>query len=110
MAAVWFRDDERGFAAWVEANAEGFLVNAYYRPSPRYLVLHKVACPTFKGRSGFTAPQYSKLCSDSIDELLATARRDVGAKAFSKICKRCFPLNVSVRRTDSLQPSLPPPD
>ena len=92
MAAKWFRDDEAGFADWCETHTCGFVVNAHYKPVRRYLVLHKVGCPTFRGRSGFTGPQYSKICSDSIDQLLVEMRREVETKAFSKICKKCSPL------------------
>jgi hypothetical protein len=92
MAAKWFRDDDAGFADWCNAHTGGFVVNARYKPAREYLVLHKVGCPTFRDRSGLTGPQYSKLCSDSIDQLLVEMRREVETKGFSKICKKCSPL------------------
>ena len=94
MAAKWFRDDETGFADWCKSHTSGFVVNARYKPAREYLVLHKVGCATLRDRSGLTGPHYSKLCSDSIDQLLVEMRREVETKAFSKICQKCSPLTT----------------
>ena len=92
MAAEWITNNEAGFADWCKAHPDGFIVNANYKPVASYLVLHKVGCSTFKGRGGFTGPEYSKFCSDSIDDLLAAVRNRAKAKAFSSICSTCCPL------------------
>jgi hypothetical protein len=92
MAAEWFRDNESGFADWCKTHPCGFVVNARYKPAREYLVLHKVGCAAFLNRSGLTGPQYSKLCSVSIDQLLVEMRRRVETKGFSKICTKCSPL------------------
>ena len=93
MAAIWFRNDEDGFKNWCEAHSSGFLVNAHYKPVRTYLVLHKVGCPAFIRRGDFTGPQYSKLCSDSIDDLRSTLRRETDAKDFSLSAKGVDHLN-----------------
>jgi hypothetical protein len=85
MAAEWFRDNEAGFADWCKTHTCGFVVNARYKPVRDYLVLHKVGCAAFWNQSGLTGPSYSKLCSDSIDQLLVAIRREIDARAFSKI-------------------------
>ena len=61
MTAIWFKDDEQGFRDWCAAHSHGFMVNARYKPAAEYLVLHKVGCSTFDGRSGFTGPQYNEV-------------------------------------------------
>jgi hypothetical protein len=94
MTVMWFKDDEAGFADWCATHARGFVVNAHYKPAPGYLVLHKVGCSTFKGRGGFTGPEYSKFCSASIDGLLAMVHMEANAQAFSSICSTCHPLTT----------------
>lgn len=91
MAATWFRNNDDCFKNWCEAHSCGFFVNAHHKPVRKYLVLHKVGCPAFKGRGGLTGPQYSKLCSDSVDDLRSAVRRETDTKDFSSICKRCCP-------------------
>jgi hypothetical protein len=92
MVAEWITDNEAGFDEWCKANPGGFIVNANYKPLAGYLVLHQVGCSSFKGRSGFTGPEYSKFCSNSVDALLAAIRSKAKAKAFSSICSTCRPL------------------
>ena len=91
MAAIWFRNDEDGFRDWCEAHSDGFFVNANYKPRRRYLVLHKVGCPSFKTGGNFTGPHYVKLCADSIDDLRSALRRETDMEDFSQICKTCCP-------------------
>ena len=92
LAAQWFRDDDAGFGDWCKAHTGGFVVNARSKPARAYLVLHKVGCPTLRDQTGLTGPSYSKLCSESIDQLLVEMGRETDAKAFSKICQKCSPL------------------
>ena len=91
MAAIWFRNEEDGFKNWCEEHRCSFLVNANYKPVRSYLVLHKVGCAAFIKRGNLTGPLYAKLCSDSIDDLRSTVRRETDTKDFSHICKRCCP-------------------
>ncbi|KAF0103476.1 MAG: HNH endonuclease [Rhodospirillaceae bacterium] len=92
MTAIWFKDDDDGYTNWCKAHERGFVVNADSKPRRKYLVLHKVSCEFLK--RPFTGPSYSKFCSDSIDELLAELERKAGARAFSKLCKKCSPLTT----------------
>ena len=91
MAVTWFRDDEDGFRNWCEEHGSGFFVNARHKPGRRYLVLHQVGCPSFKGQGGLTGPHYSKFCSDLIEVLRSAVRRETDAEDFSHICKKCCP-------------------
>lgn len=39
-----FEEDDTGYLMWVNDHPDGFVVNAERPPSPRYLMLHRVAC------------------------------------------------------------------
>jgi hypothetical protein len=61
-----FVDDDSGYRAWLRANAAGYVVNTYRRPSARYLVLHRATCPSMQVYTeGGTMKgiEYSKLCA-----------------------------------------------
>jgi len=45
------KDNDQGFLAWLEANPDGYVVNAERRPRPNYLVLHRSVCSHLRSRS-----------------------------------------------------------
>ncbi len=46
---VLFVDDDRGYLQWLSAHPDGFVVNTYRQPSPRYLRLHSAAYRMING-------------------------------------------------------------
>jgi hypothetical protein len=42
-----FKDNDRGFFAWLQSNPDGYFINSERNPKPRYLILHRPNCPHF---------------------------------------------------------------
>jgi hypothetical protein len=72
-----FRDDDRGYAAWLSANAQGYVLNIQRSLNPSDARVHSAGCGTITGTpsrgSTWTGP-YVKVCSVSLPELGAWAR------------------------------------
>lgn len=85
-----FVDDDAGYVAWTTAHPDGYVVNTYRKPSPRYLMLHRVGCRTITG-DPFAGVQwtkaYAKLCG-SQDELERLAVDLGGEVSPCGICMR----------------------
>ena len=92
MSVHLFRDDDQGYAAWVAANAQGYVLNIQRSLNPSDARVHDADCRTItgtppRGRT-WTGP-YIKACSTSLPELDAWAT----AHARSPItrCGTCQP-------------------
>jgi hypothetical protein len=62
-----FIDDDTGYLDWISRNPDGFVVNTYRNPSPRYLALHRTTCRTITGspaRGRQWTADYIKVCGD----------------------------------------------
>ncbi len=66
-----FVDDDPGYLDWLARHPGGFVINTGRTPSAAYLMLHRAACGTIRGRPArgttFTG-DYAKVCGDR-DEL-----------------------------------------
>ena len=76
MSVELFRDDDRGYAAWLAANAHGYVLNIERSMNPLDARVHEAGCRTItgtppRGRT-WTGP-YVKACSPSLTELDAWA-------------------------------------
>ena len=76
MSVELFRDDDRGYTAWLTENTRGYVLNIQRSMNPSDARVHKVACRTItgmppRGRT-WTGP-YVKACSPSLTELYAWA-------------------------------------
>ena len=94
---VTFVDDEAGYLNWLESNPAGFVINAYRKPTASYMVVHRAVCGHMnsENRTNYTK-DYSKACSNDINQLLDWFRKRVGANP--RQCPVCKP-SVS-ERTD----------
>ena len=83
-----FKDNDQGFLAWLEANSDGYVVNAERKPRPNNLVLHRPSCPHFKSSSQLNwTKDYVKFCSPNrtdLEEWVATFGGEVTR------CQSCF--------------------
>jgi hypothetical protein len=86
---IIFIQDDEAYLHWIDQNPSGFVVNAYRRPTPAYLVLHRAICPHVSTavRTNWTTTQYIKICSADLDELQLWAKRDVGGEV--RVCGFC---------------------
>jgi hypothetical protein len=86
-----FIDDDAGYLQWVNTNHNGFVVNCYRQPSPRYLMLHRATCRTIAGhpaRGESWTVDYIKICSLNRVELEAWTKDKIGGKLrYCQICK-----------------------
>jgi hypothetical protein len=71
-----FRDDDQGYAAWLTANAQGYVLNFERSLNPSTARVHSARCQTITGAPSrgntWTGP-YVKACSASLSELDAWA-------------------------------------
>jgi hypothetical protein len=79
-----FRDDDRGYAAWLAANAHAYVLNIQRSMNPSDARVHEAGCRTIcgtppRGRT-WTGP-YAKACSTSLTELDAWALSHAGSEA-----------------------------
>ncbi len=85
-----FIDKDAEFLAWIESNPDGYLLNTYRKPSPKYLVLHRATCPSFKRNCGeYWTKTYRKICATDPNALHSWARREMSLHAIPTPCKRC---------------------
>ncbi len=69
---IHFIDNEEGYLDWLTEHPHGFVVNCLRKPTPTYLKLHSVSCShiSTSKRTNYTSAAYSKICSDSEQELI----------------------------------------
>lgn len=111
MAVRLFRDDDRGYADWIAANPEGYVLNIQRSLNSRDARMHAASCRSLEtsirewesGR-GRLAAQWVKLCGHSLNELnawFAERGRDVGSPATAPSspvarCQVCLPARPTV--------------
>ncbi len=84
-----FKDDDDGFLAWLQDNADSYFINSERNPKPTYLVLHQPSCPHFKDqRELHWTKDYIKFCSRDRSELEEWAANTVGGEV--TLCRSCF--------------------
>jgi hypothetical protein len=92
MSIELFRDDDRGYLAWLAANAQGYVLNIQRSLNPSDARMHKSNCRTINGMpsrgSSWTSP-YVKVCSGSLTDLGAWGLAIVG-KTITR-CGICRP-------------------
>ena len=88
-----FEDDDAGYLDWVENRQDGFVVNTFRKPDPRYLMLHRATCGTIRGKPArgdrWTTGDFLKACSETRADLDQWARENVGGKLTP--CGLCRP-------------------
>jgi hypothetical protein len=83
-----FKDNDQGFIAWLEANPNGYIINAERKPRPNYLVLHQSACSHLRSSSPLNwTKDYVKFCSPNRTDLEEWAIT-IGGDATR--CQSCF--------------------
>lgn len=102
-----FQSDDAGYAAWVKAHPQGFIVNCFWVPTPNYLKLHRCGCPWITGylRRNPTSTGYKKVCSTDISALAAWASAATGGRLDP--CRVCNPQARSSRRSGDPEPEPP---
>jgi hypothetical protein len=88
-----FVNDDMGYLDWLETHQDGFVVNAYAKPTADYLILHRADCHTINGKpargDSWTTRGYAKVCATSIQALETWAREETGGALHP--CKFCKP-------------------
>jgi hypothetical protein len=83
VAVEIFRDDDRGYEAWLAAHPSGWVVNARSSPSAAYLKLHRAECAMISqlqaGYSRWTTGGYIRIGAERREELEAWARHTFAA-------------------------------
>lgn len=92
MSVEFFRDDDRGYADWLTANDDGYVLNIQRSMNPSDARIHKADCRTItgtppRGRT-WTGP-YVKACSPSLTELDTWALPHGGSQITR--CRICQP-------------------
>lgn len=84
-----FKDDDRGFLAWLRINPDGYFINSERNPRPNYLILHRPGCSHFTGNPALRwTRSYIKFCSANRAELEEWAIGTVGGEA--TLCPTCM--------------------
>lgn len=88
-----FVNDDAGYLNWLAAHQDGFVVNAYARPTARYLKLHRATCHTINGKptrgDSWTTRGFAKICAASTQDLEDWARRELVGTL--QPCGACHP-------------------
>ena len=77
MGVELFRDDDQGYAAWLTANARGYVLNIQRSLNSSDARMHSASCWTITGtppRGNTWTGSYVKACSVSLPELDSWAR------------------------------------
>jgi hypothetical protein len=85
-----FIDDDAGYLQWLAANPDGYVLNTHRKPTPDYLMLHRVGCSSIRGapaRGIRWTSGYIKICGER-GELEAFARRSLGGDP--QACRLCL--------------------
>ena len=85
-----FRNDDRGFIAWVARHPQGFILNRYRSNGASSQVLHRAHCTLFRTSHdspyAFTGARFIKICADNVEPLEAHAKRIGGVLTRCRIC------------------------
>lgn len=91
-----FRNDEKGYQAWLAENPDRFVLNARSNFGPSYMVLHTARCSTISNytrmarRGGFTERQYAKVCATNESEVRDWVRTHGRPDGSVDRCSRCM--------------------
>ena len=92
MGVELFRDDDQGYAAWLAANVQGYVLNIRRSLNPSDARVHEADCRTITGTPThgrtWTRP-YIKVCSLSLQELDLWALTN--ARSAATRCSTCQP-------------------
>lgn len=83
MSVEFFRDNDRGYAAWLAASTGGYVLNIQRSMNPSDARVHAADCRTITGtppRGGTWTGSYVKACSPSLTELDAWALSHGGSQ------------------------------
>ena len=92
LSVDFFRDDDRGYVAWLAANPRGYVLNIQRSMNPSDARVHKADCWTITGtpsRGRSWTGAYVKACSASLTELDASTR-SYAESAITR-CGTCHP-------------------
>lgn len=85
-----FAHNDVGYRDWLVEHPGGYVINTYLNPSPSYLKLHHVSCPSIsrlqRGARTFTDGEYSKVCGERVE--LEVYARQLGG--FAEPCPLCL--------------------
>lgn len=92
-----FKDDEKSYLLWLDANRLGWVINTRRLPTPKYMVLHRATCKKIgdygemSKPGGFTERSYTKICATNLEELREWVTKNGRPDgSFSKECKLCI--------------------
>jgi 5-methylcytosine-specific restriction protein B len=66
MDYLVFTTNDAEYLEWLKIHPQGYVLNSYRSPNPKYLILHRAWCPTIQKTIG---DGYLKVCADSIEGL-----------------------------------------
>jgi hypothetical protein len=81
MSACEFRDDDRGYLAWLAVHPDGYVINIGRSHSESAARVHRAGCRTISGqnpRGGAWTGPYVKICAEHVPELEQWAIEQVG--------------------------------
>lgn len=97
---VEFRDDDDGYAAWIPAHPDAYVVNIQRSYNPSDARLHHAGCWTISPERlsrGAATHQYVKVCASLLGELDEWAVNQVGHPI--RRCGVCHPATATTRST-----------
>ncbi len=96
MSAREFRDDDRGYVAWIAAHPSGYVINIRRGHNPTDARLHIAGCRWISGenqRGGPWTGPYVKVCADELADLEQWATNHAGGPI--RWCATCHPARDS---------------
>ena len=87
---IIFENDDSGYLQWVNANPDGFVINAPKHPGSFPDMLHKASCQHISTpqRTNYTTTDFKKICSMSKEALTDWGHNN--SENFQQ-CKHCSP-------------------
>ncbi|WP_156685609.1 hypothetical protein [Mycobacterium sp. Marseille-P9652] len=107
-----FRDDDRGYLAWLGGNPDGYVINIARKHSATAARMHRARCRTISGQNPHGGPwtgPYVKVCAEQLAELEQWAIDQVGQPI--PPCGICRPASAAGQHTFPKQAerAAPPP-
>jgi hypothetical protein len=100
MSAYEFRDDDRGYAAWLLEHAQGFVLNIRRSYKPSDARVHRAGCRTIRRanpRGGPWTETYVKVCAVELDDLDRWSMEHAGGPL--PRCGVCLPMRAPRQAT-----------
>lgn len=93
MAVEVFIDDDTGVLSWRDSHLNGFVVNAYRKPTSDSLMLHRTSCPHLHRpvAEGRWTRDFVKACATQTDDLVRWSQQILTDAARLKPCHWCKP-------------------